>query len=138
MSFPDMSREQALALLQRKREAVETLTNGLREFLMADLDTDFEVIESEPLPDREAIVSRLTENLMAATSQVQMVEAQVQQVQEMLNSLDPGTLAILKPFEPMINGIVLPMFQRMWQKAARERDEIQAELMEYETPEATT
>ena len=137
MSITNISREQALALLQRKCEAVEALTNGLREFLIADLETDREVIESEPLPDRQAIVSRLTENLMAATASVQLVEAQMQQVQKMLNSLDPGMVEILRPFEPIINSMVLPMFQRSWQKAARERDEIQAELMEYETPEST-
>jgi preprotein translocase subunit YajC len=137
MSITNISREQALALLQRKCEAVEALTNGLRAFLIADLETDREVIESEPEPDRQAIVSRLTENLMAATASVQLVEAQMQQVQKMLNNLDPGMVEILRPFEPIINSMILPMFQRNWQKAAQERDEIQAELMEYETPEAT-
>jgi hypothetical protein len=135
MSITDMSREQALTLLRRKRNAVEALTDGLRAFLVADLDTDIEIIESEPAPDRQAIVSRLTEDLMGASAKVQMVETQVQQIQEMLNNLDPATLAILEPFIPMINGIVLPMFQQSHRKAARTRDEIQAELMEYETPE---
>jgi len=131
----ELTRDQSLTLLHRKREAVEALTNGLRAFLMADLDTDIEIIESEPAPNRQAIISRLTEDLMGASAKVEMVETQVQQIQEMLNNLDPGTLAILQPFFPLLNGIVLPMFQQMHQKAARTRDEIQAELMEYETPE---
>jgi hypothetical protein len=131
----DMTRKQALFLLQRKREAVEALTNGLREFLIADLDIDLELTESEPEPDRQAIVSRLTEDLMGASAKAQMIETQVQQIQEMLNGLDPATLAMLRPFIPLLNGIVLPIFQQMHQKAARTRDEIQAELMQYETPE---
>lgn len=132
----DMTRKQALSLLQRKREAVEALTNGLREFLIADLDIDLELTESEPEPDRQAIVSRLTEDLMGASAKVQMIETQVQQIQEMLNNLDPATLAMLQPFIPLLNGIVLPMFQQIHTKAARTRDEIQADLMQYETPEA--
>jgi hypothetical protein len=132
----ELSRPKYLALLERQRDGIDAIANGLREYLIADIESEIEAIESQPIPDREAVVARLTEDLMAASAQASMIETQVQNIQETLNGLDAGTLEMLKPFEPMLNGVLLPLLQQSYAKATRRRDDIQAELMEYETPEA--
>jgi hypothetical protein len=126
-----------LAFLHRRRNAVEAMTTGLRDYLSAELDEQIYGIENEQSPDSDQIVTRLTEDLMAATTDVQMIESQVQQLQDMFSSLDPGTAAAIQPFMPIINGLLRPMMEQMWMKAKRKRDDIQAELMEHEDTEAT-
>jgi hypothetical protein len=131
----EMSRHKYLALMKRRRDAVDTLTRGLRDYLAADFEAEIEAFENSPQQDQSLTINRLTEDLMSANAEVELVEQQSAQVREYLNNLDPSTLAMLKPFEPLINGFLAPFLQRMYFKAVRKRDDIQAELEELNAEE---
>jgi hypothetical protein len=138
MSFRAQETARYLAFLHRRRDAVESIATGFRDYLAAELDEQIYGIENEPPPAREQLVTRLTQDLMAAQSEVQMIEDQVEQLKEMFAHLDPSTATMIQPFMPMFNGFLKPMIEQMHMKASRKRDDIQAELMEYESPEAGT
>jgi uncharacterized protein (DUF2164 family) len=118
-----------IEFLHRRRAAIESMTTGLRDYLMVDVDFEIEAIEAEPPPpDRDTVIRRLTEDLMRATAGVQMAEANVQQIQIFLSELDPQTAGFFKQFEPFINSILMPYLQGLHMKAVRKREDIQAEL----------
>ncbi len=118
-----------LEFLNRRREAIEHMTSGLREYLISEVEMEIEACENEPPPpDRNTIVQRLTEDLMRATAGVQMVEANVQQIQIFLSELDPKTAGFFKQFEPFLNSILMPYLQGLHMKAVRKQQDIQAEL----------
>jgi uncharacterized protein (DUF2164 family) len=132
-----LSTPQYVAMLDRRREAANQIADGLREYLTAELDAELQEIEAQQQPERRAeIISHLTEALMAASSKVEAVELQRAALQEVFNNLPPDTVELFKPFAPMINGVLFPLLTQLFQKqyaaAVRARDEIQAELMEYE------
>jgi hypothetical protein len=131
-------REIYRATLIRQREGLQSMTDGLREYLIAPIEAELQGLKSDPLPERSEIINRLTEDLMAAQSEVEMIASQVEQLREMFATLDPSSAAMIQPFMPMFNGFLRPMVEQAHMKASRRRDEIQSELMEYETSEAAT
>ncbi len=128
-----MKRPAYIAMLTKRRAAVDAIADGLREYLGSEIDAELETMASKPEPDRQTMIARMTEELMEATANVQMIEAQSQHIADMLANMDPQLAAVLKPFEGIIDGMIRPMFEKQYTAACRHRQEIQEELTAFES-----
>lgn len=142
----ELSRPKYIALLERKRDAIHQLGSGLREavngldeYLSADIDAELSELEAAPAVDPNA-VQRLTEDLMTANLAVQCQEENMRLFQDTFANLSPELLAYVQPYRELIDGMLMPLLsgymQRVYIRAVRQRDDIQAALMEHEAPEA--
>ncbi len=131
----ELQREVYRTMLEAKRDAALTISEGLTAYLTAEIEAELEALNAEPERDPQ-LVQRLTEDLMTANSFVEAGERNLQIFRETYTNLPPEVLETLGPFIPLLNGVIIPLVGAYLEssviKATRKRDDIQADLMELE------
>ncbi len=128
----NLNPKQYTDFLAERRAAVESMTSGLRSYLMAEINAEelglANDIADNPPPSRD----QLTEMLIEASNEVQAIEAQMQQISNTFSTMTPEIAELVEPYMPIINGLFRPVMEKQWKTAARNRDELHAQLMELE------